>query len=131
MQNFAKMCKILQKCSKTQQICAKMRKIVQNIVWKSKKLAEPEKSSTDGVSSVSIFFHLWLAYPSVTNCVTDIQIPVQKGTTQCLKKISQNLMNLYINFETKYKFILFDTFDRQGPLESLLHLQIKLLKDPY
>ena len=36
-----------------------MRKLVQKIACKTKKLAQLEKISTDGVSRVSIFFHLW------------------------------------------------------------------------
>ena len=58
MQNFAKMCKKIQKCSKTQQNYAKMRRIVQKIVWKYKKLAQLENICTDGVPRVPRFFHL-------------------------------------------------------------------------
>ena len=36
-----------------------MRKLVQKIACKTEKLAPLEKISTDGISSVSIFFHLW------------------------------------------------------------------------
>ena len=36
-----------------------MCKILQKIVLKSKKIAQLEKISTDGVCSVYIFFHLW------------------------------------------------------------------------
>ena len=42
----------MKKCSKTQQNCAKN-------VCKYKELAQLEKFSTDGISRVSRFFHLW------------------------------------------------------------------------
>ena len=69
MQNFAEMCKILQKCSKTQQNFAKN---VQQIVCKSKKIPQLEKVSTDGIPRVPRFFHLCWTLPFINNMFKNI-----------------------------------------------------------
>ena len=62
MQNFAKMCKFLQKCSK---LCKK-------IACKTEKLAQLEKISTKGVTSVTIFFHL--CFLMIMNCYENMKL---------------------------------------------------------
>ena len=55
------MCEKCAKKCKNEQKCAKNGKIVQNvhkIAWNPKKIAQLEKISTDGVTSITIFFHL-------------------------------------------------------------------------
>ena len=62
---YAKMRKIVQKLKKKKrQNCAELRKSLQNISCKIKKLAQLEKNCTDGVTRVTLFSYLCPLPPS-------------------------------------------------------------------